>query len=73
MLIYKATNLINGKVYIGQTTQSLLKRKKEHIIKGLRHFCIEHGLSEKVMGRVANGKASHHKKWLCYKLEGVSK
>lgn len=31
MLIYKATNILNGKVYIGQTNRSILdKRKKEH-------------------------------------------
>lgn len=30
MIIYKATNLINGKIYIGQTTQTLEKRKKQH-------------------------------------------
>lgn len=30
MLIYKATNLINGKVYIGQTTKSLEERKAYH-------------------------------------------
>ena len=29
-LIYKATNLINNKSYIGQTTTSLKQRKKEH-------------------------------------------
>ena len=29
-LIYKVTNLINGKVYIGQTTTSLEQRKREH-------------------------------------------
>ena len=29
-IIYKVTNIINGKVYIGQTTRSLKKRKKEH-------------------------------------------
>lgn len=31
-LIYKATNLINGKCYVGQTTRSLDKRIKEHSI-----------------------------------------
>jgi group I intron endonuclease len=30
-LIYKVTNIQNRKVYIGQTTRSLEKRKKEHI------------------------------------------
>jgi len=30
-LIYKATNLINGKMYIGQTTGPLFKRKSSHI------------------------------------------
>jgi group I intron endonuclease len=31
MLIYKITNLINKKVYIGQTVQSLKKRKNKHL------------------------------------------
>ncbi len=30
MIIYKATNLINGKVYIGQTIKPLRKRKSNH-------------------------------------------
>jgi len=29
-IIYKATNRVNGKVYIGQTVQPLQKRKKQH-------------------------------------------
>jgi hypothetical protein len=29
--IYKATNIFNGKVYIGQTIQELEKRKRQHI------------------------------------------
>lgn len=30
-LIYKITNTINNKVYIGQTTQGLLQRQREHV------------------------------------------
>lgn len=30
MIIYKATNLINGKVYIGQSVRSFRHRKNEH-------------------------------------------
>lgn len=30
MLIYKVTNIINNKVYIGQTVKSLSQRKSEH-------------------------------------------
>ena len=32
-IIYKATNLINGKVYIGQTTNPLEQRVKQHFFK----------------------------------------
>lgn len=35
MLIYKATNLINEKVYIGQTINNLKKRKRDHISNAL--------------------------------------
>ena len=31
MIIYKATNITNGKVYIGATIQTLQSRKKQHI------------------------------------------
>jgi len=31
MIIYKSTNTLNGKAYIGQTNRSLNKRKEEHI------------------------------------------
>jgi group I intron endonuclease len=33
MLIYKITNIVNNKVYIGQTVKSLDYRKKQHIIR----------------------------------------
>lgn len=33
MIIYKITNLINNKVYIGQTTRTLAKRWKSHCAK----------------------------------------
>ena len=31
-IIYKATNVFNGKVYIGQTVRSLATRRKQHIL-----------------------------------------
>lgn len=31
MIIYKATNLINGKIYIGQTSRTLNQRMSEHL------------------------------------------
>lgn len=31
-IIYKAINKVNGKVYIGQTTEDLEVRKKKHLI-----------------------------------------
>jgi group I intron endonuclease len=36
-LIYKVTNLMNRKVYIGQTIQGLEKRKKEHLKNYKKH------------------------------------
>lgn len=32
MIIYKITNLINGKSYIGKTTEGLDRRKKRHLM-----------------------------------------
>lgn len=32
-LIYTITNLVNGKVYVGQTRQGLLQRQREHICR----------------------------------------
>jgi predicted GIY-YIG superfamily endonuclease len=35
MVIYKVTNRVNGKLYIGQTIGSLEKRKSAHISSAL--------------------------------------
>ena len=32
MLIYKAENIINGKMYIGQTIKTLEERKQQHLL-----------------------------------------
>lgn len=37
MIIYKATNLINNKIYIGQTRHSLEKRKRGHIYRSIKN------------------------------------
>ena len=34
-IIYKATNILDGKCYIGQTVKILEKRKREHINSAL--------------------------------------
>jgi group I intron endonuclease len=38
MLVYQATNLSNGKVYVGQTTDSLQVRIRRHLSYGSQHF-----------------------------------
>jgi len=35
-VIYKCTNLCNGKIYIGKTVDKLAKRKREHLLAALR-------------------------------------
>lgn len=37
MIIYKITNKINGKVYIGQTIRTLETRWKEHVLNSFKH------------------------------------
>lgn len=42
MIIYKATNKVNGMIYIGQTSQTMKKRKNIHKYESKhskRHFC----------------------------------
>lgn len=41
-IIYKVTNVINGKVYIGQTTQTLHKRKIKHFSSASRRSVKQH-------------------------------
>jgi group I intron endonuclease len=36
MIIYKATNIIDGKIYIGKTVQSLKRRKQSHLAHAKR-------------------------------------
>lgn len=37
MIIYAAINKINGNIYIGKTTKTLEKRRKEHIQKAKKY------------------------------------
>lgn len=37
MIIYKATNIVNNKVYIGQTITPLIERSNEHIRRALKN------------------------------------
>lgn len=42
MIIYKVTNKINGKVYIGQTISSLQTRKSQHLYESRKNSYIFH-------------------------------
>jgi hypothetical protein len=37
-------------------------------IRNMKKFCIENKLDDGAMGKIANGKAKHHKKWKCKKI-----
>lgn len=46
-IVYKITNIINGRVYIGQTARSLAYRKREHIRDALNRnwqFALHHAI-----------------------------
>ncbi len=43
MIIYKATNIVNGKSYIGKTTKNFEKYKKSHIKYALNERDIKYG------------------------------
>lgn len=61
MIVYKITNSINGKVYIGQTTRSLLDRQKEHIrdLRGGKHH-------NQVL------QATYNKHGMCFEFEALA-
>ena len=46
MIIYKITNTINGKIYVGQTTQELSKRLQGHLSKHSRCSAIKSALNK---------------------------
>jgi len=41
MIIYKATNLINDKCYVGKTTQDFEKYKNKHIREAINEYDIK--------------------------------
>lgn len=43
-IIYKATNCINGRIYIGQTSKSLNHRKKDHMDESVPGFYFQNSL-----------------------------
>ena len=53
-IIYKITNLINGKVYIGKTTRTIEKRWQEHC------YCKDNDLLHNAIRKYAGG----NKKWI---------
>lgn len=67
---------------IQKTTQQIQKRVdkvsqewliidtngNKNIIKNLKQFCRENNLNPSAMGKVSQGKQTHHKLWKCYKI-----
>lgn len=70
-IVYKATNKINGKSYIGQTTQSLDRRKRSHISRALNN------MDGAYFHRALNKYGKINFKWCviknCYSLDDLNK
>ena len=57
MLIYKITNTVNGKIYVGQTVRTLEERKWQHINTAKHgHKIIFIMLCESMVLRISNLK-----------------
>lgn len=81
MIIYKITNKINGKQYIGQTMYTLEERWKEHLssyrtgktqylYKAMRKHGVENFFPEKVM-KCTSEKDLNEKETFCIKIYGT--
>lgn len=57
MIIYKATNKINEKIYVGQTTRTLKERRKEHEQSAIG------GYTEMVFGRALRKYGIENFEW----------
>ena len=55
MIIYKITNLINGKIYVGQTQQTLKQRIGQH--KRAKNTLIGKAIKKSMVGTILNLKS----------------
>mgnify|MGYP001612658154 CR=1 FL=1 len=66
-IIYMARNLVNGKVYIGQTWRTLAQRKSKHFSDSKRNKAAkELGLDRRLMGTVLEGRRKELQGWRFY-------
>jgi len=69
-IIYKVTNKINGKIYIGHSSKKYVitdPMNNVFVVHGLRYFCKNCGsnLTSSAMCLCASGKRNQHKGYLC--------